>query len=56
MSKEDHNPIKQDEKKGVLRDYKWGDMPFNYGMFPQARTRGPRTRRALASARGGALC
>lgn len=29
------NPIKQDEKKGVLREYKWGDMMFNYGMFPQ---------------------
>eukprot|EP00241_Pyramimonas_parkeae_P012343 CAMPEP_0114232516 /NCGR_PEP_ID=MMETSP0058-20121206/4649_1 /TAXON_ID=36894 /ORGANISM="Pyramimonas parkeae, CCMP726" /LENGTH=300 /DNA_ID=CAMNT_0001343997 /DNA_START=175 /DNA_END=1077 /DNA_ORIENTATION=- len=29
------NPIKQDEKKGVPREYKWGDMMFNYGMFPQ---------------------
>eukprot|EP00238_Polyblepharides_amylifera_P001437 CAMPEP_0196571780 /NCGR_PEP_ID=MMETSP1081-20130531/1911_1 /TAXON_ID=36882 /ORGANISM="Pyramimonas amylifera, Strain CCMP720" /LENGTH=313 /DNA_ID=CAMNT_0041888845 /DNA_START=146 /DNA_END=1084 /DNA_ORIENTATION=- len=29
------NPIKQDEKQGVLREYKWGDMMFNYGMFPQ---------------------
>ncbi len=29
------NPIKQDEKKGVLRDYKWGDMMFNYGALPQ---------------------
>jgi hypothetical protein len=30
-TKEPHNPIKQDEKKGVLRDYKHGDMLFNYG-------------------------
>lgn len=37
VSKEDLNPIKQDEKKGVLREYKWGDMVFNYGMFPQVR-------------------
>ncbi len=29
------NPIKQDEKGGVLRDYKWGDMLFNYGCLPQ---------------------
>ena len=29
------NPIKQDEKNGVLRDYKWGDMVFNYGALPQ---------------------
>lgn len=28
-------PIKQDEKKGVLRDYKHGDMLFNYGFMPQ---------------------
>mmetsp|Transcript_13013 Transcript_13013/g.42906 ORF Transcript_13013/g.42906 Transcript_13013/m.42906 type:complete len:312 (-) Transcript_13013:167-1102(-) len=34
-TKEEHNPIKQDEKKGVLREYKWGDMLFNYGFFPQ---------------------
>ncbi|KAK3260041.1 hypothetical protein CYMTET_30987 [Cymbomonas tetramitiformis] len=34
-TKESNNPIKQDEKKGVLRDYKWGDMCFNYGAFPQ---------------------
>jgi inorganic pyrophosphatase len=25
-TKEEFNPIKQDEKKGVLREYKWGDM------------------------------
>lgn len=47
VCKEDHNPIKQDEKKGVLRDYKWGDMLFNYGMFPQARG-APRTQAASA--------
>jgi len=29
------NPIKQDVKNGVLREYKWGDMCFNYGAFPQ---------------------
>lgn len=34
-TKEENNPIKQDEKKGVLREYKWGDMMFNYGFFPQ---------------------
>jgi inorganic pyrophosphatase len=34
-TKEANNPIKQDEKKGVLREYKWGDMLFNYGFFPQ---------------------
>lgn len=32
---EPFNPIKQDTKNGVLRDYKWGDMAFNYGAFPQ---------------------
>lgn len=29
------NPIKQDEKKGVLREFKKGDIFFNYGCFPQ---------------------
>jgi len=29
------NPIKQDVKNGKPRDYAWGDMPFNYGAFPQ---------------------
>lgn len=29
------NPIKQDEKKGVLREFKKGDIYFNYGCFPQ---------------------
>jgi len=23
-TKEEDNPVKQDEKKGVLREYKWG--------------------------------
>jgi inorganic pyrophosphatase len=34
---EPHNPIKQDEKKGVLRCFKYrdGKMPFNYGALPQ---------------------
>lgn len=30
-----YNPIKQDVKNGNLRYYKWGDMMFNYGAFPQ---------------------
>lgn len=34
-SGEEGNPIKQDHKNGVLRYYKWGDMMFNYGAFPQ---------------------
>ena len=29
------NPIKQDVKNGKLREYKHGDMCFNYGAFPQ---------------------
>eukprot|EP00698_Gefionella_okellyi_P019660 TRINITY_DN6059_c0_g1_i1.p1 TRINITY_DN6059_c0_g1~~TRINITY_DN6059_c0_g1_i1.p1 ORF type:complete len:402 (-),score=94.32 TRINITY_DN6059_c0_g1_i1:66-1271(-) len=29
------NPIRQDTKNAVLRNYTWGDVPFNYGMFPQ---------------------
>jgi len=29
------NPIKQDEKKGTLREFKKGDIFFNYGCFPQ---------------------
>jgi inorganic pyrophosphatase len=29
------NPIKQDVKKGKLREYSWGDMCFNYGALPQ---------------------
>eukprot|EP00754_Rhynchopus_humris_P000399 Rhum_TRINITY_DN10257_c0_g1::Rhum_TRINITY_DN10257_c0_g1_i1::g.37565::m.37565/K01507/ppa; inorganic pyrophosphatase len=32
---EEHNPIKQDTKKGELRFYKYGDMPFNYGALPR---------------------
>ena len=28
------NPIKQDEKKGVLREFKKGDIFFNYGCLP----------------------
>lgn len=32
---EPFNPIKQDVKNGILRDYIWGDMYFNYGAFPQ---------------------
>lgn len=34
-AKEEGNPIKQDEKKGVVREYKHGDMLFNYGFMPQ---------------------
>eukprot|EP01083_Nonionella_stella_P143578 446536_1 len=29
------NPIKQDVKNGQLRNYKYGDMMFNYGAFPR---------------------
>jgi len=29
------NPIKQDVKKGALRYFKYGDLPFNYGFIPQ---------------------
>jgi len=32
---EDGNPIKQDEKKGVLREFKKGDIFFNYGCLPR---------------------
>lgn len=32
---EDYTPIKQDTKKGALRFFKYGDMPFNYGCIPQ---------------------
>jgi len=32
---EEANPIKQDEKKGVLREFKRGDLAFNYGFFPR---------------------
>jgi len=34
-TKEEWNPIKQDTKKGELRFFKYGDMPFNYGFIPQ---------------------
>lgn len=29
------NPIKQDEKRGTLREFKKGDIFFNYGCFPR---------------------
>lgn len=32
---EAYTPIKQDEKKGKLREFKKGDIFFNYGCFPQ---------------------
>lgn len=32
---EDFTPIKQDTKKGELREFKKGDIFFNYGCFPQ---------------------
>ena len=34
-TKEAWNPIKQDIKKGNLRYFKYGDIPFNYGCIPQ---------------------
>ena len=33
--KEPSSPIKQDSKKGKVREYMWGDMMFNYGALPQ---------------------
>jgi len=33
---EQHNPLKQDEKKGVLRDYKWGGAPRTARANPRA--------------------
>ncbi|ETO07813.1 inorganic pyrophosphatase-like protein [Reticulomyxa filosa] len=33
--KEEWNPFKQDIKKGNLRFFKYGDLPFNYGFVPQ---------------------
>lgn len=32
---EDATPIKQDIKKGALRYFNYGDIPFNYGCLPQ---------------------
>lgn len=32
---EEFTPIKQDTKKGMLREFKKGDLYFNYGCFPQ---------------------
>merc|ERR1719231_101257 len=32
---EERNPIKQDEKKGKLREFKRGDLAFNYGFLPR---------------------
>jgi len=34
-TKEKWNPMKQDVKKGALRFFKYGDLPFNYGFIPQ---------------------
>lgn len=34
-TKEKDTPIKQDTKKGQLRFFKYGDLPFNYGCLPQ---------------------
>jgi len=34
-TKEAGNPIKQDVKKGSLRSFTYGDIPFNYGCLPQ---------------------
>jgi len=34
-TKESVTPIKQDTKKGVLREFKKGDIFFNYGCFPR---------------------
>lgn len=34
-TKEPFQPIKQDVKKGKLRYFTYGDLPFNYGFLPQ---------------------
>ena len=34
-TKNDYNPIIQDERDGKPREYVWGDMIFNYGAIPQ---------------------
>ena len=34
-TKEPHNPIAQDIKKGKLRHFTYGSIPFNYGCLPQ---------------------
>ena len=36
---EPHTPIKQDVKKGKLRDYPY-NINWNYGLLPQASSRG----------------
>jgi len=33
--KDEWNPLKQDVKKGKLRYFTYGDLPFNYGFLPQ---------------------
>jgi len=33
--KDEWNPLKQDIKKGKLRYFTYGDLPFNYGFLPQ---------------------
>lgn len=35
QTKLEHNPIKQDSKNGVLREYTYGNTFFNYGGIPQ---------------------
>lgn len=32
---QENNPIVQDVKKGKLRDFTYGSIPFNYGALPQ---------------------
>lgn len=32
---DEYNPIRQDLENGIPREYKWGDMMFNYGILPQ---------------------
>ena len=34
-TKVEMNPVKQDVKKGKLRFFTYGDIPFNYGCLPQ---------------------
>jgi inorganic pyrophosphatase len=48
---EPHNPIKQDIKKGLLREFGKGDVYFNYGCIPQT-WEDPDTEHPDAKARG----
>ena len=46
-----HNPIAQDIKKGKLRHFTYGDIPFNYGCLPQT-WEDPTTTHPITQCRG----